>query len=376
MCGIVGVINLDGRAIDPEVTLRMAQLQRHRGPDDQGMRLFSLQTQFSTEYVQTAALQNNFSGAVAFNRLNILDLSRNGHQPMCSADGRVFIAFNGEIFNAFDFVPELRRAGFHFRSKSDTEVLLNLYLQYGLQETLPRLNGMFAFCIVDLRSRAVHLVRDRLGIKPLYWTIQSGVFMFSSEIKSFLGHPDFVAAVNHDCIDECLAFRYCTGEQTLFKNVQPLLPAHYLELTLESRSLRRYWSIPENAPLASVSFSQAVDQLQQLLKDSVQRQLISDVRVGCQLSGGIDSSLISMMAGEALGSAMDVVSIIPNDPEYSEEKWILRMPPVPMLSPIAIPCRLNTLSIIWIRLPGTSMNPSMFPRWRGCIIFLPRLVIS
>src|SRR6267378_2285279 len=171
MCGITGFLNLNGAPADPRVLLRMMDAQRHRGPDDQGMRMFSLRCARSAEYRRAAIPDVNsaFSCGLGFNRLSILDLSDRGHQPMANADETVFLAFNGEIYNAFEYTTELETAGFRFRSKTDTEVILHLYERYGLDGMLQRLNGMFAIVIVDLRKREVYVARDHLGIKPLYW---------------------------------------------------------------------------------------------------------------------------------------------------------------------------------------------------------------
>src|SRR5262249_966796 len=143
-----------------------------------------------------------FEGGVGFNRLSILDLSENGHQPMCNSDKTIFIAYNGEIYNAFDFLPDLEPAPFEFNTTSHTEVILDLYERYGFLEAVDRLNGMFAFCIADLNRREIYLARDRLGIKPLYWYESRDTFLFSSEVKSFLLHPSFKAELDSARLDE------------------------------------------------------------------------------------------------------------------------------------------------------------------------------
>ena len=326
MCGIAGLFDLESRSIPPAIAWQMIDLQRHRGPDDQGVRQFSLHQGTSAEHLRGTP-PAEFEGCLGFTRLSILDLSQHGHQPMCSADGLVSIVFNGEIYNAFDFRPELERAGYRFHSKSDTEILLNLYHRDGIEPTLARLNGMFAFCIVDLRSGELHLARDRIGIKPLYWTQHDGLFMFASELKAFFAHPDFRPSLDRARADECLAYRYCAGERTLLDNVYQLRPGHRLRIAPAQKpaiEIGRYWSIPDAPIRTDLSFEQAVDQLQQIIEQSVRRQLISDVKVGCQLSGGIDSSLITLLAARQFKSQMDIVSIITEDPNYSEDAWITR----------------------------------------------------
>jgi len=301
----------------------MMDAQRHRGPDDHGMRLFSLASQDSTEYLRgSPPPSGNFEGALGFNRLSILDLSENGHQPMCNKDSSVFIAFNGEIYNAFQYTEELQASGFQFRSRTDTEVILYLYERYGFGGMLDRLNGMFAIVVVDLNRRQILIARDHLGIKPFYWCVQGTTFLFSSEVKSFLLHPDFRSELDLDHLNEYLAFRYCAGDRHLLKNVRQLQPGHSLRLSRDGVSTQRYWQIPDDGDKAPPSFSDALDRLDALLRSSVKSQLLSDVKVGCQLSGGIDSSLVSLYARSHFDADMDTFSIVFQDPKYSEERWI------------------------------------------------------
>jgi asparagine synthase (glutamine-hydrolysing) len=323
MCGIAGILNLDGSPADPRVMARMLELQAHRGPDDKGTRLFSLATGISTECAPGARPQQGgaFEGALGFVRLSILDLTIEGHQPMCNADSSVFIALNGEIYNAFDFVPELEAAGHRFHSRSDTEVILYLYERHGLEGMLKRLNGMFVIVIVDLRKREVHVVRDHMGVKPLYWTQAGGALLFASEAKAFLAHPAFRPQLDEACLDEYLAFRYCAGDRFLLKGVRQLRPGHCMHIAGGRVSVRRYWEIPDEEVRLPVSRAQAVDQLEDLLRRSVKSQLLSDVKVGCQLSGGIDSSLVSVAARSYFDADMDTFSVVFEDQAYSEERW-------------------------------------------------------
>jgi len=323
MCGIAGYFNLDARPADPAVLRKMVGSQRHRGPDDQGMRLFSLERQSSAEYLGHGPRPaTNYEGALGFNRLSILDLSKNGHQPMCNKDGTSFIAFNGEIYNAFSYTEELKESGFEFRSRSDTEVILYLYERDGFERMLERLNGMFAIVIVDLKQREIHIARDHLGIKPFYWAIQGRTFFFSSEVKSFLAHPEFQCDLDVRNLDEYLAFRYCTGDRHLVKGVQQLRPGHRLRLNSEGLSIHRYWQIPDPSARSSISFPEALDRLDVALRASVKSQLLSDVKVGCQLSGGIDSSLVTLFARCDSNADLDAFSVIFQDPRCSEENWI------------------------------------------------------
>ncbi len=287
------------------------------------MRLFSLATGKSAEVCKDhREREGHFEGALGFNRLSILDLSIHGHQPMGNADGSIFLVFNGEIYNAFEYTAELEAAGFHFRSRSDTEVILYLYEKFGLDGMLSRLNGMFAIVIVDLRTREILIARDHLGIKPMYWTIAGSTLLFASEAKSFLPHPAFRPEIELDHIDEYLAFKYVAGENTLLKGVKQLRPGHCLRATKSGVTVRKYWQIPDGIEKLDVSNGAAEERVKDLLGKSVQSQLLSDVKVGCQLSGGIDSSLVSVFARSHFGAEMESFSIVFDDPNYSEEPWI------------------------------------------------------
>jgi len=324
MCGIVGYYNLDGAAADRFVLQGMLDIQRHRGPDDQGMRLFSLRSGQScpAEIGDAEPGAHYFEGAVGCNRLAILDLSRQARQPMSNSKGTVFIIFNGEIYNATDQRRVLEAAGFAFRSRSDTEVLLHLYEYVGFAEMLNRIEGMFALCIVDLRRREINLARDPFGIKPLYWVQQGQTFLFSSEVKSFLVHPEFTPQVDLEALDEYLAFRYCAGARFLLKGVRQLKPGHWLRLSPEGRRITPYWQIPDCPEKREMDRAQAVEELDALLADSVASRLKADVKVGCQLSGGIDSSLVTRYASGHSPAGMDTFSIIFREAAYSEEPWI------------------------------------------------------
>lgn len=321
MCGIAGFINLDRAPADPAVLARMSDLIRHRGPDDRGLVTWSLAGGTVAELSGEAAVPGADSG-VGFHRLKILDLSEHGHQPMLNADRSVMIAFNGEVYNAFDFTRELEAAGFRFRSRTDTEVVLYLYERYGLDGMLERLNGMFAIVIADLRTREVHVVRDHFGIKPVYWTRAGSALLFASEAKAFLGHPGFQPAVDPALVDEYLAFRYVSGDQSLLKGVKLLRPGHRLRIHDGAVSVHRYWQVPDTPDKTDCSSGAAVDGLDQVLRSSVRSQLLSDVKVGCQLSGGIDSSLVSVFARAHAGADMDTFSVVFDDPRYSEDRWV------------------------------------------------------
>jgi asparagine synthase (glutamine-hydrolysing) len=324
MCGIAGYFNFDAAPVNPQVLAKMIDCQRHRGPDDQGMRLFSLARGQSIEIRrQDPAPSQPFEGALGFNRLSIIDPSERGHQPMCNDDESIILAFNGEIYNAFDYKAELQAAGYNFRSRTDTEVILRLYEELGWDDMLERLNGMFAIVIVDLRLREMHMARDHLGIKPFYWARQANTLFFSSEVKSFQMHPSFAALLDEDNVDEYLAFRYCAADRYLMRDVRQLRPGHCLSFsTGDGLRVRKYYSIPDPPTQPSMLHDQALNALEEHLRRSVKSQLISDVKIGCQLSGGIDSSLTTFFARSHVAANLDSFSVVFRDPKYSEEHWI------------------------------------------------------
>lgn len=330
MCGLAGLFHLRGKPIEPSTLRAMTDIARHRGPDDQGFRLFSLtgggSREISFHRTNNVSYEpinhEGFTGGAGFNRLSILDLSPRGHQPMVNNDGSIFIVFNGEVYNAFDYRAELEATGFTFRSGTDTEVILYLYERYGIQGCLDRLNGMFAFAIIDLRKRELHITRDHLGIKPLYWGLHNETLYFASEVKSITAAPGFPREVNDAYLDEQLLFRYVAGDGFLLKGINQLRPGHRLLATADGNiSIHKYYDIPDVSP-EQMTDEEALDRFEQTLAASVKSQLISDVKLGCQLSGGIDSSLVTSIAKERFGQDLDAFSIVFKDSAVSEEKWM------------------------------------------------------
>ena len=309
MCGIAGFVNLDGAPADAGVLEAMTDMMRHRGPDDRGTLCLSLR----------GGLPDT---ALGFQRLAILDRSTRARQPMVSLDGSVALLLNGEVYDAFEAKAELERDGYRFRTSTDTEVVLALYERLGLERMLQRLDGMFAVVIVDTGRRVVHLLRDRIGIKPLYWVQCGRTVLFASETKAFLAHPAFRAEIDPAHVDELLAFRYIAGEATLLRGVRHVGPGHRLTITTDGPAETRYWSIPDHQEKLRLSREDAVDRLDDLLRRSVRMQSRSDVNLGCQLSGGLDSSLVTLQA-RAQRDDVNAFSIVFNEPRFSEEPWIL-----------------------------------------------------
>lgn len=282
MCGIAGIFNTDGSPVSI-VTLRaMTDSIAHRGPDGEGF------------YV------DSFVG-LGHRRLSIIDLSSAGHQPMAPPEGDVVLTYNGEIYNFQELRVELEARGCRFRSRTDTEVLLHAYREWG-PACVDRLNGMFAFGIWDKRRQQLFLARDRYGIKPLYYVQLGDTLLFASEIKAFTRHPAFRAGVSAPHLLEYFTFQNIFTDGTLFEGVKLLPPGHWATVTLGSRSVQReqYWDFRFEEPTERISDAEYEEELDRLFRQAVQRQLVSDVPVGSYLSGGMDSGSITAVAAREL----------------------------------------------------------------------------
>lgn len=328
MCGITGYYNFDSKPIrSNKEIVEMLEVQRHRGPDDSGIVFFNLIEKTKKEVTpkKIQNLKNDFEGVLGFNRLSILDLSMHGHQPMSNDKGDVILTLNGEIYNAFDFKDELIKDDFQFKSTSDTEVVLYLYLKYGLEKMLSLLNGMFAIVIVDLRVSEVYIARDCFGIKPMYYFCEDKKIGFSSEIKSFYKIKGFKATLNKDLLDEFLIFRN-TRNESLINEVNILAPGHYIKFNKEGEiTTKQFFNINDykRDDIISKNLEDLKNDVELTLQKSVQSQLISDVKLGSQLSGGVDSSVVTYLANDLVKeNNFESVSIIFDNPSYSEEKYI------------------------------------------------------
>jgi asparagine synthase (glutamine-hydrolysing) len=331
MCGIAGYFNLNFRQImDTSKIISMLAVQRHRGPDDSGIQAFSLRSGTSEEFSTSdpVKIHEGYEGILGFNRLSILDLSINGHQPMISPDGKVLLTMNGEIYNAFDFKHELEEWGYFFKSTTDTEIVLALYLRYGFEGMLQRLNGMFAIVVVDMGRKELLVTRDRFGIKPMYYVSTSDTLAFSSELKSFRYIEDFHFRLREEQLDEYLLFRN-NLDGTLIEGIESLAPGNYLSYRQETGVVKKcYFDLNQYSRSTESNFN--LEDFGVMLKDwlskSVKSQLMSDVKLGCQLSGGIDSSLVTWLANRSSERGnFEAVSIIFNNPAFSEEKYVDRV---------------------------------------------------
>jgi asparagine synthase (glutamine-hydrolysing) len=325
MCGLAGYLIKTGNLESSKQNIcEMLSLQKHRGPDDSGIVAINS----SLNKIEIGSLNEdlNFSNPanliLGFNRLSILDLSENGHQPMLSSDKSVVLMLNGEIYNAFDFKDDLLDKGCIFKSNSDTEIVLNLYLIYGLELTLQKLNGMFAICIWDSKIKKLYLIRDRFGIKPLYVFEDETRLAFSSEIKSFKALSNFKFELDHENLDEFLMFRNLINK-TLFKNIRNLNQGTYLEISENGNSKEIQYYILNSDGCLEINDSNVETTYSKALERSVQSQMLSDVKLGCQLSGGIDSSLVTYFANTFnKQSNLETISILFDNKNFSEESYI------------------------------------------------------
>tara|TARA_B100000287_G_scaffold9241_2_gene9090 strand:+ start:7974 stop:9905 length:1932 start_codon:yes stop_codon:yes gene_type:complete len=329
MCGFVGYINKNLSPINPLMIKKMMQLQEHRGPDDKGLALFSLNKKASVSYdkndinnFKTSIENSKFNGGIGFNRLSVIDVSNNGHQPMSNKDKSIYIMFNGEIYNAFHLKKKLIDSDYKFSSKTDTEIILILYEKYGLEYTLKMLNGMFAICILDLRKNKIFLARDRFGIKPLYYIKNENFFSFSSEIKSFLAIDNFNFKLNKEHISEYFIFKYLAPPNTLINEINLLSPGEFIVFNDNKINKETYYDFPNNLQESVIEEKKLIE-LEKKLELSVNSQLMSDVNLGCQLSGGIDSSLITLFANNK--KKLDTFSFLFKEKNLSEEIYIAKV---------------------------------------------------
>ena len=303
MCGICGIVHVDpARAVDPDILAGMRDVLRHRGPDDAG----------------------SWTGpgiGLGHRRLAIIDLSSAGRQPMSNEDGSVWVTYNGEIYNYAGLRRELLAAGHAYRTKTDTEVLVHLYEDRG-DALVDRLRGMFAFAIWDRNARRLLLVRDRLGIKPLYYALSpQGDLVFGSEIKSLLASRLVEAQLSPPALSEYLANRYTTGTETLYANVQRLLPGHLAVWQDGVLRVREWWNYPTGVVVDERSDDTIVADFRERFHESVKLRMISDAPIGVFLSGGIDSSAIAEVMAMESPSPIRTFSVAFAEREANELRY-------------------------------------------------------
>ena len=280
MCGIAGIINLDGAPVFDQLLKNMTNAISHRGPDGEGI--------WTEENV-----------GIGHRRLSIIDLSPAASQPMISSDHRFILSYNGEIYNYKELRSELEDQGIWFRSQSDSEVVLYALGHWGT-EALLKFNGMFALALWDRKERALLLARDRYGIKPLYYSYQDGRLAFGSEQKAILTHPDFKKRLNKPTLLEYFTFQNIFTDQTLLEDINLLPGGHFLRFNENSRQIEKlqYWDYCFHEPRDVLDKREYLEELNRLFFQAISRQLVSDVELGSYLSGGMDSGSITAIASK------------------------------------------------------------------------------
>jgi asparagine synthase (glutamine-hydrolysing) len=305
MCGIAGIWSFD-EPVDEEELKRLTALLVHRGPDDNGTKLINQQL------------------GLGHTRLSIIDLSARGHQPMRDCATGNVIAYNGEMYNYRELRDELASHGHEFQSESDTEVFLKAYAQWG-RDCLHRIQGMFAFILWDESKKAIFAARDRLGIKPLYYLQDGRRLMMASEIKVFQPYLRQTGdlRLNEKALPYYLTMRCVPTEDTLMGQVKRVRAGCYLWAVESGRRIdeKTYWTLADHARERLVSEDEALEDLETRLRRAVKRRLVADVPVGCFLSGGIDSSLITLLASEESNSRIHSFSVDFEEPGFSEKKY-------------------------------------------------------
>jgi len=287
MCGICGIFNLNGEPVSQVVLRKMTDAIAHRGPDGEGFYI------------------DSFIG-LGHRRLAIIDLSPLGHQPMSTPDGQYAITYNGEIYNFQELRIELEALGHLFRSRSDTEVVLNAYVQWG-PECVKKFNGMFAFAVWDKTRQQLFLARDRYGIKPLYYASLGSYFLFASEQKAIMTHPAFNREIDLEALLEYFTFQNIFTDKTLLKGFKLIPSGCYAQLPLglgtngsHTLKMTRYWDFNFSEPENPATEEEYIEELDRLFRQAVNRQLVSDVELGAYLSGGMDSGSITAIAATQL----------------------------------------------------------------------------
>ena len=298
MCGIVGLIDKQGQAIDPKLIASMTQAIAHRGPDGSGIY-----------YKQNVAIGHR--------RLSIIDPAL-GRQPMFNDNGEIALTFNGEIYNYKDLRKELRSLGYVFKTQSDTEVVLRSYEEWG-KHCVEKFRGMFAFGILDFTRQEVFIARDHFGIKPLVYVNTPRWFGFASELQALYANREIEMSLDLGAIDQYLWLQYIPAPKTAFEHFYKLPPAHRMVVSFEGdiQEFEEYWAL-SFSPLRERTVEDMVDALDEVIEESVRAHLVSDVPFGCFLSGGVDSSLVLAYMTKILDKPIKAFTIDFNDPTTSE----------------------------------------------------------
>jgi asparagine synthase (glutamine-hydrolysing) len=303
MCGIAGFSDFLKKS-DVTVLRAMTDVIAYRGPDDQG--------QVVEDFAETTI-------GLGHRRLSILDLSPLGHQPYQYKNFK--LVFNGEIYNFKEIREKLIAKGYSFQSNSDTEVIIKSYDAYGIS-CIQDFIGMFSFALLDTTTQKLFLVRDRAGVKPMHWYWKNDLFLFGSELKSFHSHPRFIKEMDLDSLALYFQYSYIPAPYTIFKNTHKLKPGHFLELDLKQKSIqiRKYWDVFDfyNKPKLTISYQDAEQEVERLLKSACEYRMVSDVPVGVFLSGGYDSSAVASILQSGRSEKLKTFTIGFDEPNYNE----------------------------------------------------------
>ena len=283
MCGIAGILNLNGAPTSPNILKKMTDAIAHRGPDGEG--------HYTDGYI-----------GLGHRRLAIIDLSPAGHQPMISTNKQIVLSYNGEVYNFRELRIELERLGHHFHSQTDSEVVLNAWVEWG-ENCVHRFNGMFAFSVWDKKAKTLYLVRDRYGIKPLYYAQWGETFLFASEQKAILQHPIAKRDIDKKALLEYFTFQNIFTNRTLLKDVNILQPGSIAKIQFKKDKkvcINQYWDYNFKEPINPKDSREYHEELDRLLKQAVSRQLVTDVELGSYLSGGMDSGTLTALASKEL----------------------------------------------------------------------------
>ena len=312
MCGICGKISLKGETISADLIAKMMGSLAHRGPDDEGSFI---------ETVRTTA-NSDITVGLGHKRLSIIDLSPDGRQPLTNEDETLWLVFNGEIYNHPTLRQELLARGHRFKSETDTEVILHLYEEKGI-DALQDLNGMFAFALCDQSKQRLYLCRDRLGIKPLIYYQDNSSLVFASEIHALLQDKSIPREMDREALALYLTFNYIPAPFTIYEKMKKLLPGHYLLWDKGRVSTHEYWDITASTSSSSADdFHQHSQTLRQTLEDAVKIRMIADVPLGAFLSGGMDSSIIVALMARNSGKRINTFNIsYPDLPIYDESNY-------------------------------------------------------
>lgn len=303
MCAIAGILNLNGAPVAASTVRRMTDVMAYRGPDDHGV--------YTDKNI-----------GLGHRRLAIIDLSHDGHQPMTNEDGTIWLVFNGEIYNYLELVPILQKRGHRFRSRADSEVIIHGYEEWG-EDCVTRFNGMWGFALWDSKRRKLFLSRDRFGVKPLYYAMPAGTFVFASEIKAILPEVPEARRPNHPYLYHFLATGALDdGEETFFQGVRQLPPAHSLVIDADGHRLIRYWRYDPEVARKTYDYAHSEATFRELLGNAVQLRLRSDVPVGTCLSGGLDSSAIVALASRFLDHPIKTFSCLYEDQDCNEQFYV------------------------------------------------------